>query len=138
MRLTASVKSAEGKLVRVSIYYAKGEERKIVDSVMITGDFFMEPAESLFDLMRSLKGIPVDEVPSKVRDFFQSRKPILVGANQEDFISAFRKALNGGEVEVITRTLTGNDGHSQRPKFFAKRVEKSIAMDPLPILALIR
>ncbi len=100
-RVTGSLKSKEGKLVRVSVYYAP----QGVDSVMITGDFFMEPPEVLDQLMINLKGLPVDQVPTRVKEFLESKKPIMVGVSAEDFVTAFQKAITSGEKETIERKL---------------------------------
>lgn len=101
-RVTGSVKSKEGKLVRVSVYYAPNG----VDSVMITGDFFMEPPEALYDLMRFLKGSTVEEIPDKVKKFLAERKPMMVGVSDEDFVTAFQKAITSGEKEEIARLFS--------------------------------
>ncbi|WP_449462715.1 hypothetical protein PQ610_01085 [Tardisphaera miroshnichenkoae] len=100
-RVTGSLKSKEGKLVRVSVYYAP----QGVDSVMITGDFFMEPPEVLDQLMGHLKGLPVEQVPSKVKEFLESKKPIMVGVTADDFVAAFQKAITSGEKETIERKI---------------------------------
>ncbi|MGC8601251.1 MAG: hypothetical protein ACP5UU_00495 [Thermoprotei archaeon] len=98
-RVTGSVKSKEGKLVRVSVYYAP----QGVDSVMITGDFFMEPPEALDELMKALKGSPVHQVPSKVKEYLERKRPLMVGVSAEDFVTAFQKAITNGEKEIIDR-----------------------------------
>jgi len=98
-RITGSVKSREGKLVRVSVYYDLNGN--VVNSVMVTGDFFMEPPEALFELMKTLKNSKIEEVPEKVRAYFSARRPLLVGATEDDFISAFRKAIASGEKDAL-------------------------------------
>ncbi len=96
-RVTGSLKSKEGKLVRVSVYYAPHG----VASVMITGDFFMEPPEVLDELMIHLKGLPVDQVPAHVKEFLEVKKPIMVGVSADDFVTAFKKAITSGDKETI-------------------------------------
>lgn len=98
-RTTGSVKSREGKLVRVSVYY--DPDGKVVNSVMVTGDFFMEPPEALFELMRILKNSKIEEIPEKVRAYFSAIRPLLVGATEDDFIIAFQKAITSDEKDAI-------------------------------------
>ncbi len=122
IRKTGSVKSKEGKLVRVSVYIADGK----VQSVMITGDFFFEPAWLLDQLALSLKGVDEAGLPARIEEFMKSRRPLMVGVSEEDFVTAFEKALREGESEMIyERQPCEVDQAGFEPATFRMQTERS-------------
>lgn len=95
-----TVKIAEG--IHVVKVYHKAEklirlkaalkETNIID-IMVSGDFFIVPEETLQDLESSLKGVSLkkDEVLGRVRSFYESSKVQTPGLTQEEFAAAIMK-----------------------------------------------
>ncbi|QKR00932.1 lipoate--protein ligase family protein [Metallosphaera tengchongensis] len=70
-----------GGLFRVQVKMAgKG----LIESVLITGDFFVEPRRSIYDLEARLKWSRVEDLRREVTDWFNSVK--IVGVDKENFI----------------------------------------------------
>jgi hypothetical protein len=90
LRIGVYEHKARKGLIRVSIRVAGG----VIDDVSVTGDFFIYPEDSVFQLESSLKGLEASwEAVSRVLDEFFSKGLELAGATPEDFKIAFRKAL---------------------------------------------
>lgn len=66
----------------------------ILESLLITGDFFIYPQRTIYDLEAYLKWTRVDEISDKVREFFEERKANIIGLSQADLASILEKALN--------------------------------------------
>ena len=77
-----------GGLVRLQVKMA-GE--RIIESVLITGDFFVEPRRAIYDLEARLKWSRVDEVEQNIRDWYKSVK--IIGITDQDLISLFNEVL---------------------------------------------
>lgn len=83
---SASEKIPGGKLLRVSVDY--GER---INSVRITGDFFMHPEEAIAGIERSLIGAKKEEVPSKLRE--AASGVTIIGATPEDIARVIQQAM---------------------------------------------
>ena len=59
------------KLVKISLEY--DEDSKIINSITITGDFFLYPEETLDELEVNLIGTKLgkDEIKQKIREMFE-------------------------------------------------------------------
>jgi lipoate-protein ligase A len=80
-------KVPNGKLVRVS---AKVEGDKIV-SARITGDFFLHPEESIFELERALIGKQLEKVTLQKTAERALAGCEMVGVSPEEFVNALLK-----------------------------------------------
>ncbi|MEM4297741.1 MAG: lipoate protein ligase C-terminal domain-containing protein [Nitrososphaerota archaeon] len=91
--MQAELKVHGGKLIRVACS-VKGSK---LDSVKITGDFFLHPEDDLEGLEEELKGIEIDEdrIRKAVRSFFERRGTTIIGAGPDDFADVIIKALRG-------------------------------------------
>ncbi len=70
-----------------------GAQRDRIDRVLITGDFFVTPPRTIFDLEAALRNIPVSEAGQAVERFL-TRAPIgLLSVSPADFRGALEAAL---------------------------------------------
>jgi|Deesub1362B_J571_1020462.scaffolds.fasta_scaffold00016_70 hypothetical protein len=88
----STFKREGGKMIRICV---KTRHNKI-DTITITGDFFMYPEDSLYLLRDRLVGVTATEhdISEKIKDFFKKENIILYGVNEEDFVNAILKAIN--------------------------------------------
>ncbi|BBL81001.1 hypothetical protein RxyAA322_28550 [Rubrobacter xylanophilus] len=86
-------KTPGGKLVAADLEVASGRLR----SVVISGDFFLEPPEALEDIARSLEGAPAgsdeEELAARVRAALPEGTE-MVGFSAEAVARAVRRALS--------------------------------------------
>ncbi|MEW5768034.1 MAG: DUF116 domain-containing protein [bacterium] len=68
-------------------------KRKLLKQALITGDFFISPTRTIFDLEAALKDVPCAEVSQRIEGFFESRQPQMSGLTPADFATAFLSAL---------------------------------------------
>lgn len=68
-----------------------GEDR--VREALITGDFFVTPPRTVFDLEASLRNVPVQEAGAAVERFFAQAKVGLLTVSPADFRAAVEAAL---------------------------------------------
>lgn len=88
MEATGSVKVPDGKLVRVSVTYDE-----TIESVRITGDFFLEPPSALEDLEAAIEGLPADASGADVVEAVEQVDAHLIGFGAEDLAAATMEAL---------------------------------------------
>lgn len=91
--LSADYKVPGGKLLRVRLTLAGAAEPPMIESIRITGDFFMHPEEAIEMLEALLTGVLFDEdaVREQVQTFFDSDVHVI-GAGAEDVVTAVMKA----------------------------------------------
>lgn len=88
MEATGSVKVPDGKLVRVTATYDD-----TIESVRITGDFFLEPPEALEDLEAAIVGLPADASGADIVEAVEGVDAELIGFGPEDLATATLEAL---------------------------------------------
>jgi lipoate-protein ligase A len=90
--LTGDLKYVErkfpGGLVRLQV---KLLNPSVIEAVLITGDFFVEPKRAILDLEARLKWTRVDDVEQEIRDWYKGVK--FIGITADDLISLFKEAL---------------------------------------------
>ena len=90
-------KAVGGKLLRVRMTVTE-DSPPVIQTLRITGDFFMHPEEAIEDLEQLLTGAPLDEAAlrARVQTFFAgdaSPEDVqVVGADVDDFVTALLKA----------------------------------------------
>ncbi|MGC9106476.1 MAG: lipoate--protein ligase family protein [Thermoprotei archaeon] len=82
-------KKLPGGLVRLQI---KLLNPTVIESVLITGDFFVEPRRAIFDLEARLKWSRVEDVESEIREWYKGVK--FIGISADDLVSLFKEALS--------------------------------------------
>ncbi|MFT4309886.1 MAG: lipoate protein ligase C-terminal domain-containing protein [Candidatus Woesearchaeota archaeon] len=70
-------KVSNGKLVRISIVL----EDDIIQSISITGDFFLHPENTISMIEESLKGRKVSEVNSIITNVLSENNAIMIGCS---------------------------------------------------------
>jgi lipoate-protein ligase A len=70
-----------------------GAQRDRIDRVLITGDFFVTPPRTVFDLEAALRNVTVAEAGQAVERFFSDAHVGLLSASPADFRSAVEAAL---------------------------------------------
>lgn len=85
-------KAIGGKLLRVRMTVTEDSPPRI-QTLRITGDFFMHPEEAIEDLEQLLTGVSLDETTLRacVQTFFAGDVQV-VGADEDDFVTALLKA----------------------------------------------
>ncbi len=93
--LSADYKAPGGKLLRIRLK----EDHGIIQSVKITGDFFLVPEESLPKLEKMLEDVPLKEAELKllVDRFFRGTGARGLGISPDDFVRAILSTK--GDVE---------------------------------------
>ncbi|BCU69126.1 lipoate--protein ligase family protein [Stygiolobus caldivivus] len=81
-------KKFPGGLVRLQVKMA-GES--IIESVLLTGDFFIEPRRAIYDLESRLKWSRVDEVEENIKDWYKGVK--ILGITEQDLLALFNEVL---------------------------------------------
>ncbi len=84
----ASRKNEGGKLVRVKVVY----DDKI-RKVEITGDFFLEPPESLKALEKALEGCSIKENRDEMLKLLEEVDAELIGFSREDIIDCLEEVV---------------------------------------------
>jgi lipoate-protein ligase A len=73
-----------------------GPARDRIREVLITGDFFVTPPRTVFDLEASLRNVPLARVGEAVEKFFADAKVGLLTVAPADFRAAIEAAIAGG------------------------------------------
>ncbi len=71
----------------------EGPRSDRVREALITGDFFVTPPRTVFDLEAALRGIHIDEIEAAVTTYFSSAPVDLLTVAPADFIAALNAAL---------------------------------------------
>jgi lipoate---protein ligase len=87
---SADFKGPGGKLIRVRL----SEDRGLIRSIQITGDFFLVPEESLPKLEKMLEDAPLRENDLRVLvdRFFRGTRAQGLGVSPDDFVKAILSA----------------------------------------------
>jgi len=89
---TATRKVPGGKLLRIDVVYAD-----TIQSLKLTGDFFLHPEETLDEITAALTGfalpLDVDRATQAVETALKARDAQLIGATAEDIILTLQEAL---------------------------------------------
>ena len=88
-----SIYKADGGLIRTSLIINQRFNR--IQSAFITGDFFTYPKRVILDLEAELKDVSADMkiISKKILDFFNRKKPKIIGIQGSDFVKAMGKAI---------------------------------------------
>jgi Bacterial lipoate protein ligase C-terminus len=91
--LSADYKAPGGKLLRVRLKEMDGR----IDSVKISGDFFLIPEDSLPKLEKMLEDVPLREQELKllVDRFFRGTSAKGLGVTPDDFVKAILSVKPG-------------------------------------------
>jgi lipoate-protein ligase A len=76
----------------------EGAKQDRIREVLITGDFFVTPPKTIYDLEAALRGVALADVPQATQDFFTAANVGLLTAAPADFAQA---VLNAAEREPV-------------------------------------
>ncbi len=86
-RVSVSKKRVGGKMVCVDLVI---DETLTIRDIVISGDFFAYPSESIEELEGMLRGLSIEDAIKVIE-----REPIvLVGVSKEDLIELFKEAMH--------------------------------------------
>jgi lipoate-protein ligase A len=71
----------------------EGPAQNRLHAALFTGDFFIAPPRLIYDLESRLRGVYLDEVDEKVREFFRQTDVEVLSVAPDDFIASIRDAL---------------------------------------------
>jgi len=71
----------------------EGVNRDRVQSVLITGDFFITPPRVILDLEAALKGVNIDEIEATIEQFFKDASIDTLSVSPADFYASMNSAL---------------------------------------------
>lgn len=89
-QLLTSVQLAPGGTIRTSAAFDIHRDR--LKSVLFTGDFFISPRRSVYDLETRLRYQRLDDIDRMVNEFFDEEQPDCLGLDASDFIGGIAKA----------------------------------------------
>lgn len=93
----AELKVAGGKLVRAEVEVEGG----VLVNVKLTGDFFLYPEDSIFDLESTLKGLSANvDFASIIEAKLAQIGAQLLGASPRDLGEVIRRALEAANVKA--------------------------------------
>jgi len=79
----------------------EGPTRRVLQRVLISGDFFVTPPRIVFDLEASLLGVRIDQIDATIERFFAENDIDTLSVAPEDFQVSIATALaSGGEKSV--------------------------------------
>ena len=79
----------------------EGPTKRILQRVLISGDFFVTPPRVVFDLEAALVGTRLDEVNATISQFFTDNDIDMLSVAPEDFQAAIANALEPAESEHV-------------------------------------
>jgi lipoate-protein ligase A len=71
-----------------------GPTRQILQRVLISGDFFITPPRVVFDLEGHLQGARLEEIETRVKEFFDNTDIGMLSVTADDFVAAISSATD--------------------------------------------
>jgi lipoate-protein ligase A len=109
----SSLLRAPGGLIRISI--ALNSKTRVINQILITGDFFAYPKRAIFDLeslLKNSKATP-SNIEEIVRSFFSDEKPKIPGISETHLIQAIVEALE--KVDLLQEGFSEEEIHHLFP-----------------------
>ncbi len=109
----SSIVSTPGGLVRVSA--AVDTKARVVNQILITGDFFSYPKRAIFDLESLLKNSKASSSESEliIRKFWKEQRPKIPGIEEGHLIQAVKEALE--KMELLPHGFDEEESHHLFP-----------------------
>jgi lipoate-protein ligase A len=73
----------------------EGPTKRIMQRVLISGDFFVTPPRIVFDLEAHLAGARIEEIDGEIDRFFEENDIDMLSVAPDDFKASIASALNG-------------------------------------------
>ncbi len=84
MKKNITYKAPQGKLLRIEAEI----ENSVIQSIKITGDFFVHPENNLLKMEKALPGVKTDRVKETIENFVSKNKTEIVGFTPDDLQKA--------------------------------------------------
>jgi hypothetical protein len=83
---------AEKGLIKVNVHV----HEKLIESIQISGDFFLYPEDSLWELEKELQGTKAQKEPilDTIRQFLSDKQILTPGVTADDFTQAILLGVN--------------------------------------------
>lgn len=94
-----SVRQGAGGIIRAAA--AVDWQRRIIKSVLFTGDFFLSPARALYDLEACLKDARFEAAASHIERFFSTNRLETLSLGPDDFWQALKGCLDKCEYSAM-------------------------------------
>jgi lipoate-protein ligase A len=109
----SSILKAPGGLIRISV--AIDSKTRVINQILITGDFFAYPKRAIFDLESLLKNSKVSPSSMEmiIRSFFSDKKTRIPGINEDHFIQALDEAIQ--KMHLLPRGFIEEETHHLFP-----------------------
>ena len=91
----ASLTCAGGTVSAFVRLEGQGAARRIREA-LLTGDFFVTPPRTIFDLEASLRGVPAAQAGAAISEFFSTHKPDLLTIAPDDFRRVVEASVANG------------------------------------------
>lgn len=91
-QMLRSIYKVDGGLLRANLHV--DAKMRYIKQVLITGDFFVDPARTVYDLEASLKSTPIVNLKENIHKFFVEKKPSFLGLSEDDIYRAISEALD--------------------------------------------
>jgi len=109
----SSILKAPGGLIRISV--AIDSKTRVINQILITGDFFAYPKRAIFDLESLLKNSKVSPSSMEmiIRSFFSDKKTRIPGINEDHFIQALDEAIQ--KMDLLPQGFDEEETHHLFP-----------------------
>jgi lipoate-protein ligase A len=108
-----SILKAPGGLVRISI--AADTKTRVINQILITGDFFAYPKRAIFDLeslLKNSKATP-SNIEGIIHSFFCEERPNIPGISETHLIQAIEEALQ--KMDLLPEGFSEEETHHLFP-----------------------
>jgi len=83
----------KGKGGIITAFLSVDLKRRILKSILVTGDFFISPKRTIYDLEAYLKDTYFDQIKERLFQFFNENQPEILGLSKEDFWTSIYDGL---------------------------------------------
>ena len=111
----SSILKAPGGLIRISL--AIDTKTRVINQILITGDFFAYPKRVIFDLESLLKNSKASapQIREMIESFFADKRPRIPGVKEGHFIQAIEEALQ--KTSLLSHGFDEEETHLLFPVF---------------------
>jgi len=112
-RTVSSILKTPGGVIRVSI--AIDSKIRVINQILITGDFFVYPKRAIFDLESLLKNSRAtsSNIEKTIKSFFYEKRPVIIGINENHLFRAIEKAIE--KIDLIPMGFDEEETHNLFP-----------------------
>lgn len=86
---------AKGGFIRAQLIV--DTKRRLIKQALISGDYFIHPKRTIFDLEATLKDIQFDTIEKTVEEFFKEKTPQMLNLKGNDFLIPIKEAVEKAE-----------------------------------------